>query len=102
MPDLKVTADRILVCVGSSPSSEGVIRYAAKRAAEMHARLYAVYVETPGGLLMTEKERARAIHHLRLAEHLGAETVTLTGRNIGEEIVRFALEKGITKIIAGK
>ena len=52
----------------------------------MHARLFAAYVETPRGLLLPEEERNHALDNLRLAEQLGAETVTLTGRNIAEEI----------------
>jgi two-component system sensor histidine kinase KdpD len=68
----------------------------------MPARLSAVYVETPRGLLLPEQERNRAIDNLRLAEQLGAETFTLTGRNVAEETMRFARERGMTRIIAGK
>ena len=52
--------------------------------------------------MQTEIERNRAIDNLRLAEQLGAETATLTGRNVAEEVLRFAGPKHITRIIAGK
>ncbi len=94
--------EKILVCVGSAPSSADVTRYASERAKAVGAKLFAVYVEAPGALLLPEKERDRVIDNLRLAEQLGAETTTLTGRNIAEEIVRFAHLRGIKKIIAGK
>jgi len=102
MTDSKVAVDKILVCVGPGPFSAGVISCAARRAEAMGARLFAVYVETPRSLLLPEKERDRVIDNLRLAEQLGAETATLTGRNIAEETIRFARLRGITRIIAGK
>ena len=102
MSDSNSTVDKILVCVSSSPSSAGVIRYAAGKAGGMNAKLFAAYVEGPRALLTPEKERSHALDNLRLAEQLGAETVTLTGRNIAEETMMFARQRGITKIIAGK
>ncbi len=56
----------------------------------------------PRCLRLPEAERQRAVSNLRLAEQLGAETVTLRGRRIAEEIVNFARRRHITKIIAGK
>lgn len=102
MPNSNAATDKILVCVNTSPSSSGVIRYAAAKAAAARARFYAVYVETPSELLISVEARERAITHLRLAEELGAETATLSGKNVAEQTVRFAREKGITRIIAGK
>ena len=102
MPGSNVAVDKILVCVGAGPSSAGVIRLAARRAEAESAKLLAVYVEVPRSVLLPEKERDRVIDYLRLAEQLGAETATLTGRDIAEEIVRFARARGITRIIAGK
>ena len=40
--------------------------------------------------------------NLRLAEQLGAETVTLTGQDVAEEIVAYARTRNVTKIIVGK
>ncbi len=102
MSDSKATADKVLVCVSTNPSCAGVIRYAARKAEGILARVFAVYVETPRGLLLPEEERNQALDNLRLAEQLGAETITLTGRKIAEEIRRFAHERGISRIIAGQ
>jgi len=102
MPGSNVAVDKILVCVGAGPSSAGVIRLAARRAEAEGAKLLAAYVEVPRSVLLPEKERDRVIDYLRLAEQLGAETATLTGRDIAEEIVRFARARDITRIIAGK
>ncbi len=94
--------DKFLVCIGSAPSSAGVMRYASTLARAAGSKLFAVYVETPRSLLLSEKERDHVADNLRLAEQLGAETTTLTGRDIAEEIARFAHLRGIKKIIAGK
>jgi two-component system sensor histidine kinase KdpD len=102
MSGSKGTEDKILVCVGCGPTSAGVISYAARRAKGEGAKLFAVYVEVPRSVLLPEKERDRVIDNLRLAEQLGAETATLNGRNIAEEIVRFARLRSIMRIIAGK
>jgi two-component system sensor histidine kinase KdpD len=96
------TAERLLVCVGPSPFSPKLIRATKRMAASLHADWFAAYVETPKMLRLPEAERNRAVQNLRLAEQLGAETFTLRGRGIAEEIVSFARQRNITKIVAGK
>jgi two-component system sensor histidine kinase KdpD len=71
-------------------------------AADSQAEWFAVYVENPKMLRLPETQRLRAVENLRLAEQLGAETITLRGRRIGEELANFARRRGITRIIAGK
>lgn len=39
---------------------------------------------------------------LRLAESLGAETVTLTGASVAESLLHYAQLRNVTKIVAGK
>lgn len=99
---LKSTSERVLVCVGPGPTSIDLIRAARKLAADLQAEWFAVYVEDPRMLRLPEAERNRAVYNLRLAEQLGAETVTLRGRRIAEEIVNFARQRQISKIVAGK
>ena len=96
------TADTFLVCVGPGPSSAGLIDFAENMAARLHARWYAVHVEDPKMLLMPEAGRNRVVDNMRRAERAGAETVTLSGRDAGEEILNFAREHHITEILAGK
>jgi len=95
-------AERLLVCVGPSPASAELIRAVANLASASRVEWYAVYVENSRMLRLPQAERNRAVYNLRLAEQLGAETVTLRGRSIGEEIVNFARQRNITRIIAGK
>ncbi len=96
------TAERLMVCVGPSPASDKLIRATKRMATNLNAGWCAVYVEDPKMLRLPEAERNRAVYNLRLAEQLGAETLTLRGRSIAAEIVNFARQRNITKIIAGK
>src|SRR5665647_430490 len=95
-------AERLLVCVGPSPGNADVIRAARSMAASLKAVWFAVYVEDPKMLRLPEAERNRAVYNLRLAEQLGAETITLRGRRIAAEIVNFAHRRQITRIVTGK
>ncbi len=98
----KPTEERIAVCVSPSASSAQLIGVASKMATALHVKWLAVYVEQPKMAMLPEAERSRAADNLRLAERLGAETVTLTGRNVAEEIVAFAKQRNVTTLIVGK
>jgi two-component system sensor histidine kinase KdpD len=94
--------EQILVCVSPSPFSARLVRAARRMAGALHAHWYAVFVEPHGPRALSEKDRVRLSKNLRLAEQLGAEVVTLSGESTTDEILRFARERNITKIIAGK
>ena len=96
------TEERIVVCVGPSPSSAKLISAANTMATSLQAKWWAVYVEQPQMAMRPEAERNRAADNLRLAGQLGAETVTLTGRDVAEAIVDFARQRNATRLIVGK
>jgi two-component system, OmpR family, sensor histidine kinase KdpD len=95
-------AEQLLVAVSPSPYSARLVRAARRMAGPLHARWFAVYVELPSARKLPQSMRARLSHNLRLAEQLGAEVVTLSGENATDEILRFARERNITKLILGK
>lgn len=95
-------AERLLVCVSPSPASEALVRGARRLSASLHADWIAAYVETPAALRLAAEGRNRVADHLRLAQSLGAETVTLSGPESAEEITRFARSRNVTRIIVGK
>jgi len=95
-------AERLLVCVGPSPYSARLVRSAKRMADRLGAEWIAVYVETPAQLRLPAEARDRVIQTLRLAERLGANTATLTGQKMSEEILAFARDRNVTKIIVGK
>ena len=96
------TNERLLVCVGPSPTSAKVIRTAKRMAAAMHAQWIAVHIETPDIQEMDEQARRQLAAHMRLAEQLGAETVTLTGQDVAAEMIDYAQSRNVTKIVIGK
>jgi two-component system sensor histidine kinase KdpD len=51
---------------------------------------------------MSERERGQLAQNLRLAQQLGAETVTLTGESAADETIRYAKKRNVTKIVIGK
>ncbi len=95
-------AETILVCVNTKPRGPRLIRAARQMAADLHAKWIAVYVQIPRHLRLPQSERDRLMQALRLAEQLGAETVTLTGEHVAQEILSYARSRNATKIIVGK
>jgi two-component system sensor histidine kinase KdpD len=96
------TAERLLVCVGPSPTSATVIRAAKRLAVSLHAQWIAAGVETPNTADMSEKSRQQFLRNLKLAEQLGAEAVTLSGERVADEILEYAASRRVTKIVVGK
>jgi two-component system sensor histidine kinase KdpD len=96
------TRERILVCVGDDMAAGRVIR-AAKRVAERRgAPWVAVYVETHRHLSLSEEDKTRIEHALRLAEQLGGEAVTLQGEDVAGEILAYAREHNVTQLVVGR
>jgi two-component system sensor histidine kinase KdpD len=94
--------ERLLVCVSSTPDSARLVRAAKRMAEGLGAPWIAAYVETPAQLSLPQDARDRVIQTLRLAEQLGAETVTLPGQKMSEALLAFARDRNVTKIIVGK
>ncbi len=94
--------ERILVCVGPNPRSIRLIRAAKRMAAGLRAEWLAVYVEAPHKVRPSENDLRQLAEHMRLAESLGAETVTLSGPKVSEAVLSYARERNVTKIIIGK
>jgi two-component system sensor histidine kinase KdpD len=98
----KPTEERLLVCVSPSSSSAQLINSAKRMATSLDAKWFAVYVEQPKMAMLPEAARSRAADNLRLADDLGGEVVTLPGRNVAQEIAKFARQRNVTRIIVGK
>jgi two-component system, OmpR family, sensor histidine kinase KdpD len=94
--------EQLVVAVSPSPYSARLIRAARRMSASLHARWFAVYVERPSARQLPKAMEVQLAQNLRLAEQLGAEVVTLSGNSATDEILRFAHERNITKLIVGK
>ncbi len=94
--------DRLLVCISEHPATAGLVRSARRVADRLHAPWTAIYIETARTQRLDDMERDRVAEHLRLAERLGASTITIPGRNIADEVIAYAEANNITQIVIGK
>jgi two-component system, OmpR family, sensor histidine kinase KdpD len=97
----RLAADRILVAVGPDEQAEQLVRTGKRMADALDAGWIVVYVETPALLRLSEEERNRRIDILRLAESLGAETVTLDGPSAAATLVEYAQTRNATRVVVG-
>ena len=102
VPGIWPVAERILVCVSPSPLAARVVRAARRMAAGLRAEWVVVNVEMPATAQLSDADRDRVVQTLRLAEQLGAETVTLTGHDVAAEILTYARRRNVTRIVLGK
>jgi two-component system sensor histidine kinase KdpD len=93
--------DRVLVATGPDPQSEHTIRSGKRIADALNADWTVVYVETPALLRLSQKERDRRVALLRLAESLGAETVTLDGHSAVDALLEYATTRQFTRVVLG-
>ena len=100
--DVWPVGERLLVGVSSSPVSARLIRATSRLATRLHAPWIAAHIETAAFLRLPAIERGRAIENMRLAEKMGAETITLVGENVTDELLTFARSRNVTRIILGK
>src|SRR5712675_344698 len=94
--------DRLLVCISEHGTTAGLIRYARRVTDRLHAPWTAIYVATARTQHLGDAERDRVSEHLRLAERLGASTITIPGHNIADEVVAYSEANNITQILIGK
>ncbi len=83
------TAESLLVCVGPSPTTARVIRTARRMAAALDAPWVAVSIDVDGQPSSSPVKQQIA-QHFRLAERLGAETVTLAGASVTPTLIEYA------------
>src|SRR5262250_767148 len=95
-------AERVLVCVSSSPQATQLVRAGRRLATRLGAEWIVAYVETPASARLPQADRDRAVQTLRLAEQLGAETVTLSGPTMSDEILAYARARNVSKVVIGK
>ncbi len=94
--------DRLLVAVGPDTQAEQLVRTGKRLADALDAEWIAVYVETPVLQRLSAAERDRRIDVLRLAESLGAATVTLDGPTAATALLQYARTRGASRVLVGE
>jgi len=94
--------ERILVCISPTLLAPRLVRATRRMAASLRAQWLVVYVETPAHARLSDAARDQVTHTLRLAEQLGAETVTLSGHSVAEAVLQYAHMRNVSKIVVGK
>lgn len=92
---------KLLVGISSNKNTERILLIANRMANDLEAEWYAVHVESLQQARYTEKSRNQLYRNINLAEELGAKVVSLSSRNIADEIIKFAKQKNVTLIITG-
>lgn len=100
--DVWQVGEKILVCIGPNPLSERLVRAGKRLASGLRADWIVAYVETPELERLPVEKRDGVLRILRLAEQLGAKTITLSSPAMSEAIIQFACERNINKILLGK
>src|SRR6185437_9371182 len=97
----RIAGDRLLVAVGPDAQAEQLVRAGKRMADALDARWTVVYVETLRLMHLSDADRNRRISVLRLAESLGAETVTLDGPSAAAAIIEYAQTRSATRVLVG-
>jgi two-component system, OmpR family, sensor histidine kinase KdpD len=100
--DVWQVKERMLVCIGAGGDSESLVRASYRLAQSLKADWIVLYVETEKLQKLSKEQRDVILRTLKLAEELGAETVTLGGHKLSEEVISYARTRNATRIVLGK
>lgn len=93
-------AERVAVCISTSPLARDLIARGARMAEGMNAEFSVIYVQTstrPG-----DPERRSLEANLQFAENVGAKIVRLTGSSIPVAVAEYVAKNRITQVLFGR
>jgi two-component system sensor histidine kinase KdpD len=99
------TVDRLLVALPSQLTlTEELLRKASRIAGRLNLDWYCVYVQTPDERAdrIDATVQRKLVDNIQKAQSMGAEVVKLEGTDVASTIVQFAVEHGVTLIVAGQ
>src|SRR5450759_155546 len=99
------TVDRILVALPSRLTlTEELLRTSSRIAGRLNLDWYCVYVQTPDERAdrIDATVQRKLVDNIQKAQSMGAEVVKLEGTDVAETLVKFAVEHGVTLIVAGQ
>ncbi|HEY9850316.1 MAG TPA: sensor histidine kinase KdpD [Leptolyngbyaceae cyanobacterium] len=93
--------DRVLVCLSTYPNSVHLLRRGARIANQLHARLYALFVEHPDRFLTKEESL-----YLETCQHLcrdfGGEFLRVKANDVAIAIAQTSQQYHITQVVLGQ
>ena len=92
---------RVMVCVSGSPFSAQLIRVASRLASGVKAECLAVHIDVTKQQA-SDAERTRIAQNMRLAEDLGAKTLSVEASDLTKKILELAQSHNVTAIVIGK
>jgi two-component system sensor histidine kinase KdpD len=102
IPGPWAAGERVLVCLDHGRGGAGLVRYGRRQADRLRAPWAVLHLETPHSVNISDKAKDRLAANMRLAQQLGAETVTLPALSIAREIVAYANANNFTHIVVGR
>lgn len=91
--------ENILVCLGTSPTNQKVIRTASKMAQAFHGEFTALYVDSKE---LDYKALEQLKKNISLAKELQANIVSTYGDDIAYQISQYAKTAGVSKLVLGR
>lgn len=91
--------ENILVCLGTSPTNQKVIRTASKMAQAFHGEFIALYVDSKE---LDYKALEQLKKNISLAKELQANIVSTYGDDIAYQISQYAKTAGVSKLVLGR
>nr|WP_238819718.1 DUF4118 domain-containing protein [Catenibacterium sp. BIOML-A1] len=91
--------ENILVCLGTSPTNQKVIRTASKMAQAFHGEFTALYVDSKE---LDYKALKQLKKNISLAKELQANIVSTYGDDIAYQISQYAKIAGVSKLVLGR
>ncbi|MEZ5691056.1 MAG: sensor histidine kinase KdpD [Rickettsiales bacterium] len=96
-------AERILVCIGPDAISTKLVRAAKRMSSGLKSQWTVIYIENERHFRLNKEGKESVEKTLRLANRMGAKTEIVQGHSkASDDILTYARENGITKIIVGK
>ena len=99
------TVDRLLVALPSRLTlTEELLRKASRIAGRLNLDWYCVYVQTPDERAdrIDSTVQRKLVDNIQKAQSMGAEVVKLEGTDVADTLCKFAVEHGVTLIVAGQ
>jgi two-component system sensor histidine kinase KdpD len=95
--------EKVMVCLSTRPGTERLLRVGARIAGRLATNWFAVHVTRPDDKGHGDPEAYHRLEeYMRMARDLGAQVVSLTGRNVSDALIRFAQQENISHVVFGQ